>query len=314
MSRGTSTTSVFTLNDSNMLEMENTYSRDNVLNNIQVQIFPRRVDSAATTVLFALESVPQIMRNTTLVLTGTYRDPASGKFVRIGGSDMLQPVATTDFLFSTLETGGTGDLTSQLSVTAEYAGNSAEFTITNAGPSDGYLTTLQCRGKGVYFFQSVLFIAEDAASQAAYGDHVLRLDMPYQSSVLIGQDAAAFALGLNKDAALRVSRATFLAHDSDANMLAAINREISDRVTINEELTAQNNDYFINAVEWEISSGGFVRCSWTLAPADSQTYWILESTGFTELDQTTILGYGLFAPLWQLDVSQLGVDTYVNAE
>lgn len=314
MTRGTSTVSTFTLDKNNLIGMENSYSRDNVLNNIQVQIFPRRVDGAATTVLFTLENTPLIPRNTSLVLTGTYRDPESGKFARIGGESMIQPVATTDYQLSTLEEGGTGDLTGQLTVTAVYAGNSAEFTITNAGPSDGYLTLLQCRGKGIYYFQSVLFIAEDAASQALYGDHVLRLDMPYQSSVLIGQDAAQFALGLNKDAAMRVERAQFLAQDSDANMTAAILREISDRITLDETVSGQNNDYFINAVEWEINGNGMIRCSWTLTPADATNYWILDQDGFTELDETTILGYGLFAPLWQLDVSTLGSDTYVNSD
>lgn len=313
MSRGTSTVSTFTLNASNLIGMENSYTRDNVLNNIQVQIFPRRVDTAATTVLFALESRPAIARNTTLVLTGTYRDPESGKFTRIGGDEMVAPVAVTDYQLNTAEDGSGTDITSQLTVTAVNGGNSAEFQVTNAGPLDGYLTKLQYRGKGVYYFQSVLFIAEDLASQTLYGDNVLRLDMPYQSSVLVGQDAAQFALGLNKDAAMRVQRATFLAQDSDANMLAAIQREISDRVTLDETVTGQHRDYFINAVEWDVSPNGFFRCSWTLTPADSQNYWILEQTGFTELDQTTILGYGLFAPLWQLDVSTLGSDTYVNA-
>lgn len=312
MRRGTRTSPVFTIDKSNLVALENSYTRDNVLNNIQVQIFPRRVDTDPTTVLFSLDNAPQLPPNTALVLTGAYRDPASGRSVRVGGLDMVTPVAVTDYLLNTAEDGSGVDVTSQLSITPAYAGNSVELLIVNAGPADGYLTKMQCRGRGIYYNDSVLFLANDAGSQAHYGDHVFRLDMPYQSSVLVGQDAAQLALALNKDALARVERATFVAQRNDGNMLAAIQREVSDRITISESVSNLGGEYFINGIEWEIAPSGLIRCSWKLTPADTVGYWVLESAGFSELGDTTVLGYGIFAPIWQLDVGSLGVDTYVS--
>jgi hypothetical protein len=49
-----------------------------------------------------------------------------------------------------------------------------------------------------------------------------------------------------------------------------------------------------------------------LAPVDRGQFWTLQVPGRTELDETTILGYGLFAPGWILQTSALTVDTFLN--
>jgi hypothetical protein len=137
--------------------------------------------------------------------------------------------------------------------------------------------------------------------------------MPYQASSSVGADAAAYILNLGKTAVFRANQAGFLANMSDELMTAALDLEISDRITVTESVTGISMDYFINSVNFDVSPGGLIRCTWALFPADIQKYWRLEVDGFTELGQTTVLSYGLFAPLWQLNVSTLGVDTVVNA-
>jgi len=317
LKRGQKTSAVASLDDLILTDMPVSYGRDDVLNNVQVQIYPRRIDSAATTVLFTLQNEPQILAGTTLTVKGTYRDPASGAKTRVGGIEMVTPVITTDYKFRQNADGTGADYDAQLTIVpdASYTagGNSVTLAITNNGPEDGYLTLMQTRGKGIYAFESVLFEKADSASQTKYGDNIARVPMPYQGDSVLGEEVAYYVLSQNKTAAIRVLGATFVGNDTDANMLNAINREISDRIAIEEPVTAVDTEYFINAVEWDISPGGIVRCSWDLAPASLQEYWILETTGFTELDETTVLAYGLFAPAWQLDVSNLGVDTTVNA-
>jgi hypothetical protein len=55
-----------------------------------------------------------------------------------------------------------------------------------------------------------------------------------------------------------------------------------------------------------------VRCTWHLAPADTLEFWLLEVAGRTELNKTTTLGFGLFAPAWILGTDVLGTDTFLN--
>ncbi len=313
LKRGQKATAVASLDDLSLLALPVSYGRNDILNNVQVQIFPRRIDAAATTVLFTLQNSPNIVAGTTLTVKGIYRDPDSGAKTRVGGIEMVTPVISTDYDFTENADGTGADYSAQLSITPTFAGNSVELAITNNGPFDGYLFLMQTRGKGLYAHETVLFEKADATSQAKYGDNLARISMPYQGDSIIGEEVAHYVLGQNKGAATRVLGATFVGNASDANMLDAIQREISDRIGITEPVTGVDTEYFINAIEWDISPGGIVRCSWTLAPASTQSYWILETTGATELDETTVLAYGLFSPQWQLDVSQLGVDTTVNA-
>lgn len=317
--RGSKTASLFTLDKNELLDMQTTYAREDIINEALVQIFPRRVDSAATSVVFSLQDKPVLQRNTTSTFFGPFRDPNSGRFVRVGATGMVAPVATTDYTLNAAVDGTGADLTSQLSVVASFAASGVTFNVTNNGPLDGYLTKLQVRGQGVYSDESVIFRAEDVDSQMKFGKRTTRFDMPYQSSPSIGLDAAYFILNQGKSALSRLRSATFLGNSNDTTATAALAREISDRVSVSENVTWGESsgsdvikDYFINGVALDISPGKLIRCTWQLAPADNQAYWILQLAGFTELGLTTRLSYGLFSPAWQLDVSQLGVDTIIN--
>lgn len=278
---------------------------------MQVSIHPRRRDTAATSVLFSLSSAAEVQRNTSVVLQCPYRDPAQ-RAQRVGGVDMVAPVASTDYVGNTAEDGSGADITSQFTVTSVPGGNSAAVTVTNNGPLDGWLTTLQLRGRGLYNFEPVISDIRDDASIAAYGENPLAYDMPYQALPANALDTAQFLLNLNKSARTRATTVTYLANWSMETVEQAFNLAISDRVSITCAAAGLDGAvFFVNGITMEIRRSGLVLVTYDLSPADLTEYWLLEVAGRTELDETTVLGYGLFVAGWLLDSSVLATDTFL---
>jgi hypothetical protein len=298
--------------DTNITALGVTHERDDVLNRVQVSVHPRRRDAAATTVLFNLASAARIERVTSMTVKASYRDP-NNQAERVGGMDMVTPVATTDYLFNTLADGTGADITSQLSLVVTFGGNSAVVAVTNNGPEDGYLTLLQLRGRGLYDFEPVMVDSSDALSMETYGENAFGYDMPHQSSVANAADLSNFILALNKDPATRVTSVSFIANWDLEMVERAFNVEISDRVSVTSPTVGLDNQpYYINGVRMDVHLTGLTKVTWDLAPVDTTQFWTLEVTGKTELDLTTVLGYGLFVVGWVMDTSELGLSTFLN--
>ena len=309
--RGGSGSVRFALDDALFVALGVSHARENVLNRIQVSIHPRRRDAAATAVLFSLASGIEVVRNTQTVLQCAYRDPNQNA-QRVGGIDMVAPVASTDYLGNTAEDGSGSDITSQFAVVSVPGGNSASVTVTNNGPLDGYLVKLQLRGRGLYNFEPVLTEMRDAASITKYGENPLPYDMPYQASPANALDTAQFLLNLNKDERVRATSVTYLANWDLSTVEQALNLQISDRVSITSPpLGLAGVVYFVNGVRLEVRMSGLVLVTYDLSPADISQYWLLEIAGRTELDETTILGFGLFVAGWLLDTSVLNTDSFL---
>ena len=301
--------------DEEILEMTPTsYARDAVANRAQVSVHPRRVDADTETVLFNLGSAVEIARNTSVTIKCPYRDP-NQQAQRVGGMDMVTPVATTDYSFNTQKNGSGADITAQLTVDATFGGNAAVLVVTNGGPADGWIPAngLQLRGRGLYDFEPVFSDIADQDSVDDFGENVFTYDMPYQSSPAAAFDLAWFILGSMKNPRPGVESVSFLANWSDEVAEQAFQLEISDRVSITAPtLGLDGVQYFVNGMRFDVSISGVVVVTWDLARADVTQYWQLEVAGRTELDETTVLGYGLFVPRWILDTSELGVETFLN--
>lgn len=316
---------VLTLTDSDIYAVDTGRGREAIVNYSEVAAHPRRVDTAATAQLFLLSNKPAIAIGETYEVTGLFRDP-DAKASRVGGMDMVTPVEGTDYVFNTAEDGSGSVISSQLDVTATYYANSVKFEITNNGPFDGYLTTLQCRGKGIYAYEAVVAKGESQDSKDQYGEVGTTFDMPYQDDIRVAKDAADFIVQQSKAVYTTVRGVTIIPNRSEEMMLQALTREISDKLVVQETVTGTDSftppgeteaitptSFFINAVRLQIYERGIMRCRWTLEPADPFNYWILEKTGYTELGETTRLAYGAFVPGWILGSSVLGTGTIVNS-
>lgn len=262
-------------------------SRDDVYGLVRVIVHPTRVDASATTVLFSLEDTATLVAAGTTVDTifGPYRDPATND--PCGGTAMVAPVATTDYLMNSAQDGGGSNLTANFTVTASYTGQGVRYTITNNGGTDGYVTFLQARGKGIYRSTTVV---EEVVSGS--GDRVLELDLPYQTSVNAANNIALqLATALSTPRA-RVQSVTFLAQHSEAFLEAAMALEPGDRIAITEDATGLSGDLFtINSVRLELRPSGHLWCTWGLRPWGLDPWWTTPTFSATGGTITDISGF-----------------------
>jgi hypothetical protein len=263
------------------------------INRVQITTHPRLVDTAATTVLFALTNALEIAAGETKTILGPYRiSTVPGVTTRVGGLSMVTPAATTDYTMNVLADGTGADVTASLDVIANYGANGVQFVITNATSAPAYVTKLQCRGKGVYDFRTIVVRAENAQAVADDGVNAITIDMVYQQSPNIGKSLADYLLSAyGALAGTRVKRAVMLP-DAAGMPAGLLTQDISDRVTVSESITGATGDYYINGVKHEFKNGTLPRVTWWLSPASPQSYWILDLVGASELDSNAILGPG----------------------
>lgn len=301
-SRMSTTTNSVTFSD-DMLDLEVPRTLDNVFNRVETVIASRTVDAAATSVLFSIPT-PQsvaIVAGDSLTLWGDYSDPA-GKANWVGGTAMVNPVATTDYTMNTAADGSGTNLTASFTVTATYFASTVKLVITNGhASSSGYVTLLQCRGKGLYRYDQETLRSDVTASQTSYGLRPVTVPMTYQDRFDIAQGAADYLSNLYSSPLQQVDAITFEANASATFLTAALAREISARIGIDETVTGvtkttsgADRGWYINSVEFEVTPGRLgpqIRCTWGTAPGDSASYWILDQVGASELGVTTRLGY-----------------------
>lgn len=271
-------------------------ARDDSLSRVQVITHPRKVDDAATSVLFRLDNPLQVGAHADVTILGPYRDP-NQEAARVGGTDMVTPVASTDYVANSQSDGSGSDLTAFITLTVNFGGNGARVLIENAGSSAAWLTLLQLRGRGIYDYQNVVLEAEDETAQTNVGT-TITLDMPYQDNVTLGGEVAYWILNLYMDAeTLAQSVTVFIPRSDEALASRVLSREISDRIEIVEQMTgfeeSPTGGHFIQGVSLTIDMRDNLSVTWGIAPANRQQFWLLEVPGRSELDETTVLGFGL---------------------
>lgn len=281
--------------DEEMVALEASRARDAVYNRVTAIVRPREVDTAATTVLWELtptETVPQILPGETVTFTGLFRS-ASGRYARVGGTDLVTPVATTDYLGNTQPDGSGTDRTSSLVLTFAATTNAATFAFRNTHASDTiYLTKVQVRGKAISDRYELAVTAENASSQRAIGGRDLSYDMIFDDRASVARDVANMFVSLYGTLATIVPGLDIQANSTTGQLAQVLIREPGDRIRIVEPMTNLDADYFINGVRLSIRAGNLIGCSWALAPAFQQEFWVLEDPELGLLGQTTVLGFG----------------------
>jgi hypothetical protein len=204
---------------------------------------------------------------------------------------MITPASTTDFTMHSASDGTGTNLTDKFAVAASYGGNSVRYQVNNNGAQTGYITLLQARGRVVAIKEPVIAEKLDQTSIDSFGEAVLPVGMPYQEDPLVAEDAANALLTNWKDPVSLVRAIELQANQSDALMVQALQREPGDRITLIETVTGINRDFFINGVEFQISAPDILNVIWIVVAAESQLFWIVGVTGFSEVGQTTFFGY-----------------------
>lgn len=287
-------TNVDTFQETSLAGLAAVTDRSQIINRAQAVVVPRRVDAAATTVLYKSERPIKVPPNSTQEIFAPYRDPSS-EAERVGGTAIVAPVATTDYTANSEEDGTGTSLTANVSVSAVDEGNGARTTITTTATVDTWVT-LQIRGKGVYAYRSTVLENKDTTSIALHGERAMTIDMPYQSDTAVAEQVAQYTVVLNKNTRIAPTL-EIRAHDTQqALMNRALAREISDRIGVVETVTGTTTTrgettitigYFINRIRFAITPR-ILTVTWSLQPADANNYWRLGVAGATEVDSALV--------------------------
>ena len=282
--------SQLTLTDT-MIDLSISRSRSDIYNKVVVSYKP--IDEGSSNeVLYNLPEEQSIAPGRPLVFTALYRDPDGG--ARISGKTMVTPVADTDFKFSSVSGSGS-DLNASLGIAldAGYStgGDRAEITFTNNhASSTGHLWLFQLRGLALRLRDAVEVSASDTASITAYGEKRLEFKTPYQNNYNVTSSIADFMKSRRANPYYLVDRVSFIGNTSDTLMSAAVNRDLGDMITVTETQTGINEDYIIIEREVRVSAGTW-RVNYTVALNSGGAFWLLGEAGYSELGQTTTLGF-----------------------
>lgn len=137
-------------------------------------------------------------------------------------------------------------------------------------------------------------VASDATSQTNYGKRSLSRTGLLMISDYESLSQAQYLLSRYKDPLLRVKDITIRAGADEANLYPKVfGYDISTRITVRLNQASLDEDYHIESVEqsWRATDAHGWETKWELTNADMQAYWLIEIEGFSEIGETTRVGY-----------------------
>jgi hypothetical protein len=187
----------------------------------------------------------------------------------------------------------TGGNDGDIGVVVSKFANSMKITITNNRATTITLTLVQVKGTKVTKNSPVKLHSEDTTSQGRYGIRTYKLPAIWLQNTNTGKDYTNYLVSRYKDP-MPVLSLSFKAIASDNNMIQALERNISDRITVVATSSRMelgiDADFFIEAIQHKISIAGQkhdVIFELSDAAGDGG-YWVL---GVSELGVTTKLAY-----------------------
>lgn len=259
-------TSEFTFTEDVLTGLVVPSSLDNVYNRVRGVLHPKTV--TATQVLATHTGPLSIAPGETVELWLDYCDPTRTE-LRIGGTDGVAPVATTDYVFNSSSTGLGTNLTADMTVSADYFSSTVKLTITNGHATlTAWRILLQVRGKGVYDLSP---IAKEAFSAEDYGDLPIEFDFPYQWNEATVQAEIDFIQAQYRGLEDQVEQFSFRPQNSTALMEAMLALEIGDVVTVSESMTLPTETPgYVQWIQLDVEPGEIMTCTVGLAPRITQ--------------------------------------------
>jgi hypothetical protein len=182
-------------------------------------------------------------------------------------------------------------MTSDIGIGVSKSSETMEITLTNNGSVPAYVTKLQARGTAVTADDPAEIKVEDATSQTAYGKRTWPSKTKYIPTTTEALDWANYNIGLYKDPTA-VLKLTYVANRDQNALDEMLDRDISDRVTVVAENTADlaiNQDFFIEAVKHQIGADRTHRVTYLLSDAAQfSDFWVLNTSA---LNTSTRLAY-----------------------
>jgi hypothetical protein len=266
---------------------------EDLVNDVEVQVVPRRVDPAANVVLIRLDAAVLVGAGQVVTIEADYKDPLNeAEFV--GAANMLQPGLDQDWTANTAEDGSGSNVSAGLDVVGFFWGSRATLELHNDGVVAVWFrgppgqTGLQARGRGVYGYRPIGVHGTNPDSIAHVGRRQLDspLLMPYQSDLSVGQSLATFLANLYS--AMRTPVAFRIANDDDVLTEQCIVRDIGDCVAVPADDTPV--PVAIHSLSGELTVERRLTMRYRLGPVDIGSVLILDDPERGELDANA-LGY-----------------------
>lgn len=244
-----------------------TYGK-NIVNDCIVTVYPRKY-SASTVVIFSLENPISIEPDETIEMVVRYRDPDQ-LAQSITARSTILPESGVDTLANDEDDGSGADRTSDLAVTAVYSAADIAYTLQNAGATRLYVTKLQARGQGIFFYASLTARSQDTASQAANGYRLLQLNLRYLEEVTEAAAIAETIVTHAKDVFQEVEAIEVFANASSQTLFGAMFLDIGDPIEVpvlDAAGSAAVVKHFINGMSWT-GQNGYWHVRYTCAPQE----------------------------------------------
>jgi hypothetical protein len=257
-------------------------------NRLNAYVYPRKVD-ATNVVLWELEEPFSIGEGATFTgLVAQYRDPTTMN-AKVSALSTVTPLASSDGdYYASASSDGSGlDYTGNLIITTTAGTGEVSFDLENIGGATLWVYTLRIRGKGVYVYDPVISVRNDAASQAIHGVIPLSLDFKYLSDANKAVARAEYVLG--KEALPRIvpERYPMWANMDAMRMMGFLQLEPGAYSTFTEAQSGLLKICFIQGYEAEIVEGKYVL--WTPILKDDAGYYSnLFKWGVSQWDGTDV--------------------------
>jgi len=280
------TTVSYTFND-DMIELGYKYG-DDVINDVTVKA-RYRLEGGSPSVLGTYDGAFKILPNGTKTIRFRYEGQSEG--ARIAGKDAVTPSGGTDFNANTMEDGTGGDKTARVTAAIDSEGaTEAVITYTSTDPGEVWVMAgAQVRGTLITDFGVLDAVAQDDTSISDYGrqkyTHPAEMDNLNDAQLL-----ANYIVDLRKDPRGNITSMTLDLQYSTNAAAQGLARTIGDRIKISETQTGTTTkEYFIISERFK-NARGVSRVTWGLEAADPSSYWLLGTTGYSELENTTYIG------------------------
>jgi len=241
-------------------------AEDGLLNASIIRAHPVITDTSLK-VLYTLGTPLFIPSQETRQFSAHYTDPSG--LSQVSGTNMQDPVATTDYLANTASDGSGTNKTSDVIVDADYYGDTVYYSIENNSTSGVYITFLQARGYGIYYANSIESTVEDAASQAAHGYAPFQFDMKYQKDTYLADMYGSSVIEEYKNPKSRITSMRYLANLNKNHMLTFLTLTVGSLLLGTEDRSNISNNYYITDRAFTIKQGGIINVEYGVKQNDS---------------------------------------------
>lgn len=257
-----------------------------VINHVEINYEPRAVGTAGT-ILYQAPNPISVQAGEARFFNAFYRDPEI-ESARVGGMDMIDPIAGTDWIANSEDDGSGDDLTSQVALFAFFSGGQAAITILNSAAVTAYITLLRLKGTPLTTYARETYIDFDGQSIADHGLHKRTINLNFTDDLELVRNYAGSLLRRLATPRGRLEQVTL----RDSTLVTQTSLLALGVICDLADLENAETEYAIVGVRHSLDqTSGDNLLTLVLEPLGRLVYWVLETAARSELEETTFIGF-----------------------